>query len=124
MPGSGRTSRSAKPARNWAWVKEAVRRRRKRAFMMWDSGSVKLGGRGRSRVTFFRVAGRPLVFGRMMPAEPTAPRDLESQKPAAARESGHERPMRLRDLTPHQRKSGLAAWLGWLFDGLDMHIYT
>jgi MFS family permease len=34
------------------------------------------------------------------------------------------RPTRLRDLTPQQRKSGLAAWLGWLFDGLDMHIYT
>lgn len=33
-------------------------------------------------------------------------------------------PTRLRDLTPQQRKSGLAAWLGWLFDGLDMHIYT
>ena len=31
---------------------------------------------------------------------------------------------RLRDLTPHQKKSGLAAWLGWLFDGLDMHLYT
>ena len=23
-----------------------------------------------------------------------------------------------------QWKSGLAAWLGWLFDGLDMHLYT
>ncbi len=33
-------------------------------------------------------------------------------------------PTRLRDLTSQQRKSGLAAWLGWLFDGLDMHIYT
>lgn len=30
----------------------------------------------------------------------------------------------IRTLTPTQRKSGLAAWLGWLFDGLDMHIYT
>lgn len=30
----------------------------------------------------------------------------------------------LRTLTPVQRRSGLAAWLGWLFDGLDMHIYT
>jgi MFS family permease len=28
------------------------------------------------------------------------------------------------DLTPQQKKSGLAAWLGWLFDGLDMHLYT
>ncbi|MCS6242601.1 MAG: MFS transporter [Opitutus sp.] len=31
---------------------------------------------------------------------------------------------RLSELTPHQRKSGLAAWLGWLFDGLDLHLYT
>jgi len=31
---------------------------------------------------------------------------------------------RLRDLSPEQWKSGLAAWLGWLFDGLDMHLYT
>ena len=30
----------------------------------------------------------------------------------------------LKSLTPVQRRSGLAAWLGWLFDGLDMHIYT
>ena len=33
-------------------------------------------------------------------------------------------PQRLSDLTPQQVKSGLAAWLGWLFDGLDMHIFT
>jgi predicted MFS family arabinose efflux permease len=31
---------------------------------------------------------------------------------------------RLRDLTGQQWRSGLAAWLGWLFDGLDMHLYT
>lgn len=31
---------------------------------------------------------------------------------------------RLRDLSPHQVRSGIAAWLGWLFDGLDMHLYT
>jgi MFS family permease len=31
---------------------------------------------------------------------------------------------RLRDLSPQQWKSGFAAWLGWLFDGLDMHLYT
>ncbi len=29
----------------------------------------------------------------------------------------------LRDLSPYQWKSGIAAWLGWLFDGLDMHLY-
>jgi MFS family permease len=27
-------------------------------------------------------------------------------------------------LSSQQKKSGLAAWLGWMFDGLDMHIYT
>lgn len=31
---------------------------------------------------------------------------------------------RLRDLSKQQVRSGLAAWLGWLFDGLDMHLYT
>src|SRR6516164_8931554 len=31
---------------------------------------------------------------------------------------------RLRDLSPQQWKTGLAAWLGWLFDGLDMHLYV
>lgn len=30
----------------------------------------------------------------------------------------------LRDVSPQQWKSGIAAWLGWLFDGLDMHLYT
>lgn len=30
----------------------------------------------------------------------------------------------LRALTPLQWKSGIAAWLGWLFDGLDMNLYT
>src|SRR5438477_7753773 len=29
-----------------------------------------------------------------------------------------------RDLTPQEWKGGIAAWLGWLFDGLDMHLYT
>ena len=33
-------------------------------------------------------------------------------------------PSSYRDLTPEQKKSGLAAWLGWMFDGLDMHLYT
>src|SRR5437870_11085589 len=38
---------------------------------------------------------------------------------ASAREAEH-----LRDLSPQQWKSGIAAWLGWLFDGLDMHLYV
>ncbi|MFN8005484.1 MAG: MFS transporter [Terriglobia bacterium] len=39
--------------------------------------------------------------------------------PAATREVS-----RLSELSPQQWKSGAAAWLGWLFDGLDMHLYT
>src|SRR5690349_2732662 len=31
---------------------------------------------------------------------------------------------RLRDLSSLQWRSGIAAWLGWLFDGLDMHLYV
>jgi hypothetical protein len=31
---------------------------------------------------------------------------------------------RLSDLSVQQWKSGIAAWLGWLFDGLDMPIYV
>lgn len=30
----------------------------------------------------------------------------------------------LRDISATQWKSGLAAWLGWFFDGLDLHLYT
>ncbi|MCC7474929.1 MAG: MFS transporter [Pirellulales bacterium] len=30
----------------------------------------------------------------------------------------------LRDLSANQWKSGIAAWLGWFFDGLDLHLYT
>src|SRR5882762_4919060 len=39
--------------------------------------------------------------------------------PAAPREA-----TRLRELSPQQWKSGVAAWLGWLFDGLELHLYT
>ena len=31
---------------------------------------------------------------------------------------------KLSELTTHQKKSGFAAWLGWFFDGLDLHLYT
>jgi MFS family permease len=30
----------------------------------------------------------------------------------------------LRSLSPQQWRSGIAAWLGWTFDGLDMHLFT
>jgi MFS family permease len=43
----------------------------------------------------------------------------EASVPAARAE-----PAGLRDLTAQQWKSGIAAWLGWTFDGLDMHLYT
>src|SRR5437660_7063183 len=45
--------------------------------------------------------------------------------PAPADGEGAGEPVtRLRDLSPQQWKSGAAAWLGWLFDGLDMHLYV
>ncbi|HVU17185.1 MAG TPA: MFS transporter [Candidatus Didemnitutus sp.] len=31
---------------------------------------------------------------------------------------------RLRDITSQQWRSGIAAWLGWTFDGLELHLYT
>ncbi|MBI4581481.1 MAG: MFS transporter [Planctomycetes bacterium] len=31
---------------------------------------------------------------------------------------------RLRDVSADQWRAGVAAWLGWTFDGLDMHLYT
>ena len=49
------------------------------------------------------------------PTNPTA--TIASATPANKEVSS------LRDLSPQQWKSGIAAWLGWLFDGLDMHLY-
>ena len=37
---------------------------------------------------------------------------------------GRETIVHLRDISATQWKSGVAAWLGWFFDGLDMHLYT
>src|SRR5690349_19524284 len=39
--------------------------------------------------------------------------------PPAAGEATH-----VRQLSKQQWRSGIAAWLGWTFDGLDMHLYT
>lgn len=50
---------------------------------------------------------------------PTLSAAAASSRPASGPEAKG-----LRDLSPQQWKSGLAAWLGWLFDGLDMHLYT
>ena len=44
---------------------------------------------------------------------------------SAASDTTTARPAgRLGELSPEQWRTGVAAWLGWLFDGLDMHIYT
>src|SRR5512137_901752 len=43
----------------------------------------------------------------------------EQTGPGAMGEATH-----LRQITGRQWRSGAAAWLGWTFDGLDMHLYT
>ncbi|HTU26234.1 MAG TPA: MFS transporter [Pirellulales bacterium] len=53
-----------------------------------------------------------------LPSSAPAPPGDAAPRPAAAEIT------RLRDLSAVQWKSGAAAWLGWLFDGLDMHLYT
>lgn len=50
--------------------------------------------------------------------------DQPVAKSAATTAPGAEAPASLRSLSPQQWKSGIAAWLGWTFDGLDMHLYT
>ncbi len=49
---------------------------------------------------------------------------MHSQEIEESRLARTSQPSRLRDLSPVQWKAGVAAWLGWLFDGLDMHLYT
>lgn len=44
---------------------------------------------------------------------------MTSSAPTPVREATH-----LREITPRQWKSGIAAWLGWFFDGLELHLYT
>ena len=53
-----------------------------------------------------------------MPSRSTAA-ELKREASAKPREATH-----LRELSPAQWRSGLAAWLGWLFDGLELHLYT
>jgi len=55
--------------------------------------------------------------------QPVDPGPDQAASQTAPHVAGREA-TRLRDLSPHQWKSGIAAWLGWLFDGLDMHLYT
>src|SRR5215211_512488 len=48
-----------------------------------------------------------------------------SQPSVAADQTGRvKEATHLRELSPQQWKSGVAAWLGWLFDGLELHLYT
>ncbi len=54
------------------------------------------------------AAARPLPTLVRMPNPAPAPREAAT----------------LREITPYQWKSGIAAWLGWLFDGLELHLYT
>ena len=51
-------------------------------------------------------------------------RQTGNETPLAAGEAAPPEATRLSELTPRQWRSGTAAWLGWLFDGLDMHLYT
>ena len=65
--------------------------------------------------------GLSLLRPRAALGRPMPPPSAASQTPAAAAPG---EPTRLRDLSPQQWKSGIAAWLGWLFDGLELHLYT
>src|ERR1043166_5713057 len=52
----------------------------------------------------------------MEPHTPVAPISAAPLAPGEA--------TRLSEISPRQWKSGIAAWLGWLFDGLELHLYT
>src|SRR5262245_12593453 len=52
---------------------------------------------------------------------------METPNPILARPVEESRVLdatRLGQLSARQWRSGMAAWLGWTFDGLDMHLYT
>src|SRR5512136_218417 len=50
--------------------------------------------------------------------------EVPERPDAAASQAPGREATRLRDISPQQWRTGIAAWLGWLFDGLDMHLYT
>src|SRR5262245_57201164 len=52
----------------------------------------------------------------------TLPTATTSSEPVEPISAGRD-VSRLRDLSPQQWKAGIAAWLGWLFDGMDMQLY-
>jgi predicted MFS family arabinose efflux permease len=45
--------------------------------------------------------------------------DVVASLPTGGRDAA-----RLSEISPQQWRSGIAAWLGWLFDGLELHLYT
>lgn len=52
---------------------------------------------------------------------------MDTAPSRAAAQTGAEvagEPAALRELSAEQWRAGVAAWLGWTFDGLDMHLYT
>src|SRR4051812_19785999 len=53
----------------------------------------------------------------------TVTSDLAAGAAAPPHTTPRKQAENLSDLSPEQWKSGIAAWLGWLFDGLDMHLY-
>src|SRR5258706_7670789 len=55
------------------------------------------------------------------PSTVAAPGPLDYESPAPTERVDANS---LSELTPAQWKSGIAAWLGWFFDGLDMHLFT
>jgi MFS family permease len=48
----------------------------------------------------------------------------ELKTPRAPDASAISESASLRSISPQQWKSGIAAWLGWTFDGLELHLYT
>jgi MFS family permease len=49
---------------------------------------------------------------------------IQEQNTADASSVREAEATRLGELSPQQWKSGIAAWLGWFFDGLELHLYT
>src|SRR5581483_12434948 len=95
---------------------------RSRLALIPDPSPTALGeGRGRGVTSY--ALGRGV--GPSAPPVPYLPMDEATVDAPAVSGSTPPAPRkieRLRDLTPMPWKSGLAAWLGWLFDGLDGYL--
>jgi MFS family permease len=50
---------------------------------------------------------------------PVPAKSIQTEAPFPGRETGGSG-----GISSQQWRSGIAAWLGWMFDGLDMHLYT